>query len=236
MRSFVKGATLVLSLLALAGCGNSGGGGVSELTVKFIDSADLTTEVATAQTVKYGEKASKPADPVKSGFEFDGWFKDKYCKVAFDFDVAITANWTIYAGWTGGEPGPSSSDSSATTSASTGELDHIVYFKAASWWSADGARTSAYLWTGGDHNAEWPGVVCEKEGDYWKLDLTDNTYENLIFARYSANDADANKDWGAKTVDIAISSIDWSKPVYDTSASPTIWGDPGVTGVWKALE
>ncbi|MBQ6817803.1 MAG: InlB B-repeat-containing protein, partial [Bacilli bacterium] len=42
---------------------------VKEFTVKFV--AD--EKEVTKQTVKEGEKASKPADPVKEGYTFVGW-------------------------------------------------------------------------------------------------------------------------------------------------------------------
>ena len=54
----------------------------------------------TAQTVKEGEKASKPADPTASGYTFGGWYADATCSTKFDFNSAITANTTVYAKWT----------------------------------------------------------------------------------------------------------------------------------------
>ena len=52
-----------------------------------------------AQDVTYGEKAVKPADPVKDGYTFGGWYQDATFAVAFDFNTAITADITIYAKW-----------------------------------------------------------------------------------------------------------------------------------------
>lgn len=74
-----------------------------------------------------------------------------------------------------------------------------------------------------------------KEADgLWSFEIDVSAYDNLIFARYAASDG-GDKDWGAKSVDISIASIDWEKPVYDISAvTSPIWGDPGVTGVWSA--
>lgn len=53
----------------------------------------------TEQTVRTGEKVTKPDDPVKFGFEFAGWYSDSFLKQAYDFDAAVTKNITLYARW-----------------------------------------------------------------------------------------------------------------------------------------
>ena len=52
-----------------------------------------------ALTVEESSKVSKPTDPAVSGYSFDGWFTDKECKNAFDFDTAVTKDITLYAKW-----------------------------------------------------------------------------------------------------------------------------------------
>lgn len=52
------------------------------------------------QTVKSGEKAKKPDDPKRDGYEFGGWYKEKDCKNEWDFDTAITADTELFAKWT----------------------------------------------------------------------------------------------------------------------------------------
>ncbi len=49
---------------------------------------------------KWGETVKKPADPVKKGFVFTGWFTDKEGKVAFDFSAPIEGDLTVFAKWT----------------------------------------------------------------------------------------------------------------------------------------
>ena len=52
-----------------------------------------------AQTVKNGAKASKPADPAKSGYAFKGWYSDKFLTKAYDFNSTVKSNLTLYAKW-----------------------------------------------------------------------------------------------------------------------------------------
>ena len=49
--------------------------------------------------VKAGEKVAKPADPVKEGYVFKGWFLNGNTSTPYDFDSPVTSNITIKAGW-----------------------------------------------------------------------------------------------------------------------------------------
>lgn len=53
-----------------------------------------------SQTVRSGAKATKPADPTKSGYTFGGWYKEDTFTTVFDFDDAVTADTTVYAKFT----------------------------------------------------------------------------------------------------------------------------------------
>ena len=52
-----------------------------------------------AQSVTYGTKASRPADPAKSGFYFKGWYTDKGLTRSYDFNSVVKGNLTLYAKW-----------------------------------------------------------------------------------------------------------------------------------------
>ncbi len=52
------------------------------------------------QTVDEGGKATKPSDPTCEGYSFVGWFTDKDCTKAYDFDSAVVSDITLYAKWT----------------------------------------------------------------------------------------------------------------------------------------
>ena len=42
---------------------------------------------------------TKPADPVKAGFGFSGWYTDRECTQAFDWTSEVAKHTTLYAGW-----------------------------------------------------------------------------------------------------------------------------------------
>jgi len=53
-----------------------------------------------AQTVEYGQTATRPADPTASGWNFGGWYTEAECTNAFDFATPITGSITLFAKWT----------------------------------------------------------------------------------------------------------------------------------------
>ena len=56
--------------------------------------------VPSAQTVEKGLTVTKPSDPTASGYVFGGWYTEKDCKNAYDFNKAVTSNMTLFAKWT----------------------------------------------------------------------------------------------------------------------------------------
>lgn len=52
------------------------------------------------QTPASGSTVTKPADPTREGYTFDGWYTDEACTKAYDFSAAVTADMTLYAKWT----------------------------------------------------------------------------------------------------------------------------------------
>ena len=70
---------------------------VKRVTGTFISNGGSSVA---SQTVDYGEKLTKPADPVKQYKQFSGWYKDIPCTVAFDFNSEVMKeNMNIYAKW-----------------------------------------------------------------------------------------------------------------------------------------
>lgn len=79
----------------------SSGGGGGSVTVSYTVTFDTQggSEVA-SKSVTSGNSAAKPEDPTKDGYVFEGWFTDKACTEAYDFDSKVTKNITLYAKWT----------------------------------------------------------------------------------------------------------------------------------------
>ena len=52
-----------------------------------------------SQTVKYGSKATQPANPTRTGYTFQGWYTSKNGGTKYDFNQTVTGNVTLYAHW-----------------------------------------------------------------------------------------------------------------------------------------
>lgn len=83
----------------------AGSTGDREYTANWVETRTVTFDVnghGTApdpQTVDIGTKAVRPTDPAQTGWRFDGWYTDKDCMAAYDFDSVVTDNITLYAKW-----------------------------------------------------------------------------------------------------------------------------------------
>ena len=64
-------------------------------TVKFESNGGSTVA---DQKVNYNDKATKPTNPTRSGYTFDGWY-DKELKNTYNFGTPVTADITLYAKW-----------------------------------------------------------------------------------------------------------------------------------------
>ncbi len=52
------------------------------------------------QNILNGQKATKPADPTKTGYAFDGWYTEEDCTNLYEFTTPVTNVLTLYAKWT----------------------------------------------------------------------------------------------------------------------------------------
>lgn len=77
----------------------TGGGGssVTRYTVTFNTMGGSNID---SIRVKRNTVIQKPSDPIKDGYDFEGWYSDKNLTDKFDFDTKITKSITLYANWT----------------------------------------------------------------------------------------------------------------------------------------
>lgn len=72
--------------------------------VTFTVTLDLNGGTSTepvTQSVKSGEKITKPEEPKRDGYDFAGWYKDAVWETPWDFEKdTVTADTTLYAKWT----------------------------------------------------------------------------------------------------------------------------------------
>lgn len=139
------------------------------------------------QVVKGGTLA-EPAEPVKSGYTFEGWYKESALtnKVTFPYDVSnLTAGFTLYANWT---TGGGTDNESAQTFTSISDLT--------SWLTAQPANTveTAYKVVLKNVNLDsgnnWGDLGLYLEtmpNKYVDLNLTNCTGENLLDGYYEKN-------------------------------------------------
>lgn len=55
--------------------------------------------VVETQSVEEGKTVTKPADPIKEGYTFYGWYTDEELTIEYNFDAVVTDNITLYAKW-----------------------------------------------------------------------------------------------------------------------------------------
>ncbi|MFR8250830.1 MAG: InlB B-repeat-containing protein, partial [Anaerovoracaceae bacterium] len=79
--------------------GSSGGGDSSETEQYTVIFESNGGSVVEKQTVADGQKVSRPEDPTKEGFVFEGWYTDSGMTTAYDFGSEVTESFTLYAKW-----------------------------------------------------------------------------------------------------------------------------------------
>lgn len=90
------------------------------LKAKWVQTYTVTFETSGGSavgpvTVDAGSTVTKPADPMKSGYTFGGWYKDSTLQTPWDFaNDTVTAATTLYTKWTANPPAPSYDDSDPT--------------------------------------------------------------------------------------------------------------------------
>ncbi|MBQ4109920.1 MAG: S-layer homology domain-containing protein [Clostridia bacterium] len=76
--------------------------GRGTVSSKLAVTLDLNYEQAESSIIYTGKNKlmDEPEEPLRSGYDFDGWYTDAVCKDSFDFEnTMITTNMILYAGW-----------------------------------------------------------------------------------------------------------------------------------------
>lgn len=92
------GLILVAALMftMLIGCGSKDNTQGAGFTVSFNTNGG---SAVSSQKVEEGKTATRPEDPTKTDFYFEGWYTDAALTAAYDFGTAVTADVTLYANW-----------------------------------------------------------------------------------------------------------------------------------------
>ena len=72
---------------------SNGGSSVPDLTVENGPSHGGLPEGS------YYTSANEPEEPIRDGFQFNGWYTDAGLSHAWDWDALVTGSMTLYAGW-----------------------------------------------------------------------------------------------------------------------------------------
>ncbi len=125
---------------------------VKEYTVRFDSMGGSSVR---SQTIESEDTATKPADPIRDGYTFDGWYTDRACTDAYDWSTKVTRNITLYAGWTeapvtytitfsGADVAPITVEEGSTASRPADPTrDGFVFVG----WFTDASFTRAYDWS-----------------------------------------------------------------------------------------
>ena len=94
---------------------NTSGSYTSRVTLNVLGDPEITfvsnggSSVAKL-TVDFGSVAQKPADPVKDGAVFAGWYKDSDLTVPMDWSAPVEEHMTLWAKWSDSVIGPGGED------------------------------------------------------------------------------------------------------------------------------
>ena len=97
-------ALFLIAFTALSACGKTSAEPTSQsatITDKIKVTFNLNYEGSTSDVVEIdkGTKATKPTDPTRTGYTFNGWYTDAAATTAYDFGTILNEDLTIYAGW-----------------------------------------------------------------------------------------------------------------------------------------
>ena len=182
-----------------------------------------------AQQVEAGAKANRPANPTKLGCDFDDWYRDPAKTMKFDFDMAITANTTVYANWIVNQPSSSEEPIDENT----------LYFRDVSWWNNMGGETSAKFDT--DTENEYGEVMTYIAYDtvnklrYTSISIPEGATQVTFYRVYFDQTAEDYAYGNNFTVTVDLSERGENN-MYDISGAGASWVDGPISGVWGVYD
>lgn len=137
-----------------------------------------------SQTIKSGGKVTKPSDPTRSGYTFQGWYKESGCTNAWNFtNDTVTANATLYAKWTRDD-------------SSSGEKEYQVYASSSRHgsisglgWYEEGDRVTLRVEPDTNYKLSWIEAERDSNGRSLDLDRSGSRYTFTMPASDVAIDA-----------------------------------------------
>jgi len=171
---------------------------INRYKVRFVD--EEANELADAQTVEHGAKATKPEDPEKEGYTFVGWY-DAATGEHWDFDGdVVTGDLELYAKW---EINPPEAPVLGKPEAGNAQVRLT--------WSASERATSYIIYVSDDEDSY--GVVVGTVGgdvlEYVVPDLTNgNVYYFTIVASNDGGDSPFSNTVSAKPITVPSAPYD----------------------------
>ncbi|MBR4600063.1 MAG: leucine-rich repeat protein [Treponema sp.] len=146
---------IFVGMLFFVSCENNIAPSTTYYTVTF--DTDGGTAIA-SQKVESGKTATKPTDPIKSGYIFFAWHNGS---AAFDFTTPITANITLKAKWTEEQQSDDSTAHSNTENSSSGDSEQNENGNAENITTDENNHQHSFseLWSY-DENYHWHAAIC----------------------------------------------------------------------------
>ena len=182
-----KSANLIREAIDLAlSSGASESSTTTYYTVTF--NANGHGTAPSAQTVASGNKVTEPSDPAASGYVFGGWYTDKGCTSAYNFNSTVSKSFTLYAKWTYQSSGDDSGSSGSTTNLADGTYT--------------GTSTSSY----------------KKDGETYKATVTVTVKDGKITSITASGPTTSdNKNYFSKALNKIISAITGEDATLETA-------------------
>lgn len=165
------------------------------------------------QSVAYKNFATKPSAPGKTGYIFDGWYKDEDCRDAFNFGTAITGDITLYAKWTVNTYTVTVNNDNGTPPTKTSPAYNTKV-------EVDVPEKAGYAFIGWIADPSSVIPVLNTDGKY---EFTMPAHDVTLTANWSTNAYTVTFDGNGHDLDVVKVSVAYNTPV-EKPATPTTLG------------